>query len=95
MRIASLTAYPIGYTGFVEESDQYVLFLYPLRGAFRPLQAYQKADFNSYDHFVSVIGKLTGRRAFLHDPIPVETMSFAELERIRHLMSKKRERNLK
>ncbi|MDM8550875.1 hypothetical protein QUF72_12380 [Desulfobacterales bacterium HSG2] len=82
MKLISLKSYRNGYTGFVEEKERYVFFNFSRKGKFKNLLEYSKADYTSYDHFLSVISKFIPRKSFFKKPIPFESMTIAELDRI-------------
>jgi hypothetical protein len=43
---------------------------------------YRKTEFNSFDHFLSVIKRFTQLSFYLKRPVPINSISMAEFERI-------------
>jgi hypothetical protein len=82
VKVIALKSYRTGYLGFVEESDQYVLFSCARHGAIKYVMCYDKADFFNHDHFLSVITKFVPRSFFLEEGVELETLSVAALDQI-------------
>lgn len=82
MKIISLRAYSQGYTGIIEEDDKYAFFILSKKGEAKKNLNYSKEDYPSYEHFVGVINKFAPASFFLKEPIYVESMTIAELDRV-------------
>ncbi len=81
MKILGLIAYQTGYMGFLEEADQFIYFRLSGKQV-RRLQAYDKASFNDYNHFIGLMSRFFPATAFYAEPIPVANLSLDELDRI-------------
>jgi len=81
MRIIGLKAYRIGYTGFLENEEAY-LFFNMVKNRFKPVQEYPKDDFESYHHFISLMGKFVRSSFFLKTPVEVSSIDMETLDRI-------------
>ncbi len=81
MKILGLVAYQSGYMGFLEEADRFVYFRLSAKKV-RRLQAYDKASFNDYNHFIGLMSRFFPATAFYKDPVPVADLSLDELDRI-------------
>jgi hypothetical protein len=82
MRIICLKSYSNGYTGFIEEKEAYVFFNFSKNGKLTKLLEYNKSDYTGYRHFIANISKFFPSTFFLKEPIPFESLSIAELDRI-------------
>lgn len=80
MKIMCLRSYSHGYTGFMEEQDQYVFFQFPRRGKIRRLVTYDKSQFTNYRHFVGGISKFIPHLFFLEQPVAVDLMTIQALD---------------
>jgi len=81
MKILGLVAYQSGYMGFAEEADQFIYFRLSAKQV-RKLQAYDKASFNDYNHFIGLMSRFFPASAFYKEPVPIADLSLAELDRI-------------
>jgi len=82
MKIISLRSYSQGYTGIIEEDDKYVFFILSKKGKIKKLLNYYKEDYPTYEHFVGVISKFAPASFFLKEPIYVQSMTIAELDKM-------------
>ena len=82
MKIIGLKSYGNGYTGFLEEEDAYVYFIYYRHGKLKKLMKYNKADFTNYAHFVGIMTKFAPASFFLKEPIHLTSLSTTELDNL-------------
>ncbi len=82
MRIISLRSYSSGYAGFIEETDSYVYFNFRRKGKLKRLLKYNKSNYTDYGHFVGGITKFFPYSFFLKKPVPLESCTIEELDRI-------------
>jgi len=82
MKLICLRSYSIGYTGFIEERDSYVYFIFPRKGKLKKLLKYHKADYGNYSHFIGGISKFISFSYFLKEPVVLESITIAELDKI-------------
>jgi len=82
MKIISPRSYSQGYTGIIEEDDKYVFFIVSKKGKIKKLLNYYKEDYPTYEHFVGVISKFAPASFFLKEPIYVQSMAIAELDKM-------------
>ena len=82
MKIIGLRSYSQGYTGIIEEGDRYSFFILSKKGEVKKILNYYKEDYPTYEHFVGVISKFAPPSFFLKEPIYVQSMTIAELDRI-------------
>ena len=81
MRIIGLKAYQKGYTGFLENEEDYIFFN-TTKGQYRPVQAYPKSDFESFHHFTTLMSKFVTRAFFLKTPVDITAINMETLDRI-------------
>ena len=82
MKLICLRSYSNGYTGFIEEKESYVFFKFPRKGKLEKLLKYHKADYKNYNHFIGDISKFFPFSFFLKEPVALETITIAELDKI-------------
>ena len=82
MKLLYLRCYSNGYTGFVEEKHHYVFFKFPRKGEIKKLLKYNKTDYNNYRHFIIGISRFFPYNLFLQEPVDLESLTIAELDRI-------------
>ena len=82
MKIFCLRSYSTGYTGFVEDKDEYAYFQFRRTGVFRKTLTFPKNHFDGYTHFVGRISKFVPLLYFFSEPIPLESFTIQELDRI-------------
>jgi hypothetical protein len=75
VRIIALKSYRTGYLGILDEPDEYVFFTLARSGRIKRVACYDKADFFSEDHFLSVITKFVSRKFFLEEALEIDTFS--------------------
>ena len=80
-KIISLRSYSQGYTGIIEEDDKYVFFNVSKKEKIKRLLNY-KEDYPTYEHFVGAISKFAPPSFFLKEPIYVESMTIAEIDKM-------------
>ena len=83
-KILSLRSYSNGYTGFIEEKDCYAFFQFSRKGELTKIMEFEKSDYRDFGHFLGGITKFFPLNFFLKEPITVESISIAELDRIFH-----------
>ncbi|MDY6988421.1 MAG: hypothetical protein SWQ30_10230 [Thermodesulfobacteriota bacterium] len=88
MRIISLRPYVNGYTGFIEDERSYAYFKFPRKGELNRLLIYPKSDYADYGHFLGGITRFFPSTAFLKEPVPLESCTISELDRIFACISK-------
>ena len=81
MHLMGIKKYRHGYVGFIETNAGYTYFQFS-RGTCKPLQTYLKDDYESRDHFISVIRKFVHATFFFRQPVSLETISKDTLEQI-------------
>jgi hypothetical protein len=82
MQLFCLRPYKTGYTGFIEDGDEYAYFQFPRKGALRKLLRFPKNEFHGYRHFIGGISKFIPYLFFLEYPIPFDPVTIEELDRI-------------
>ena len=82
MKIICLRAYAAGYTGFLEEPDQYVFFSFSKQGLCRRIKAYEKSDYRHYAHFVAHLRRFAPSHHFMKSPISIATLNREALDRV-------------
>ncbi len=87
MRVFCIRRYSHGYTGFVEDEDEYAFFQFPRRGKLRKLFAHDKNDYPDYHYFVGAMSKFIPRLFFLEQPIPFEPVTIEQLDKIHKMVS--------
>ena len=81
MHLMGLKKYRHGYVGFVETDNRYLYFQFS-RDTYKILQTYLKKDYESTDHFISVIRKFVHATFFFRRPVLMEHINQASLEKI-------------
>jgi hypothetical protein len=81
-RILCLRSYSNGYTGFMEEEDNYTFFQFSRNGKLTRVMEFDKSDYTDYGHFIGGITRFFPATFFLREPIPFESISIRELDRI-------------
>jgi len=89
MRLISLRPYVNGYTGFIEDERSYAYFSFPRKGKLKRMLTYKKVDFSDYGHFLAGISRFFPLTGFLKEPVPLESCTIAELDRIFAKISEK------
>lgn len=74
LNLMGLKKYRHGYLGFVETDRHYVYFQFA-RGKCKLLQAYIKEDYQSTDHFISVMRKFVHATFFFQRFMPLEAVT--------------------
>ena len=82
MKIVCIEKIGSPFVGIIEKDDAYVTFLFsPDNGGYHEQEVYQKADYQSYDHFIAVISNYHAYAFCLKDPFPIDSISEKELSR--------------
>jgi hypothetical protein len=81
LKLMALKQYRHGFLGFVETDRRYLYFQFA-RGELKLLQTYSKQDYESTDHFISVIGKFVHASFFFKRPIPLAAVTEETLSNV-------------
>ena len=85
MQLIGFKAYRRGYVGCLVDGRFYVYFTFS-RGAFKPIQRYPRALYESPARFMTSLHKFVPLRFFLRRPIPLTSLASSDLEALgRHL----------
>jgi hypothetical protein len=82
MKLVGLKCYQYGFTGVIEETEQYVLFNCTRSGKVKRLIEYDKTDYVTYGDFLNVLAKFIPLKFFFMHPFPISRLTLEELERI-------------
>jgi hypothetical protein len=66
----------------MEEEDSYIFFQYSRNGKLTRVMQFDKKDYTDYGHFLGGITRFFPSTFFLKEPIPFESISLGELDRI-------------
>jgi hypothetical protein len=79
MHLIGFKAYRRGYVGCLTDECDFIYFAFS-RGAFKPIQRYPRAHFESVAHFVTSLHKFVSLGFFLRRPIPLPSLENSVLE---------------
>lgn len=79
MHLIGFKAYRRGYVGCLDDEHAYVYFTFS-RGAFKAIQQYPQAQFESRAHFMTFLHKFLPLRFFLRRPFPLPSLENSDLE---------------
>ncbi len=82
MELLLLRAYASGYRGCAIDEESYFFFQSRRNGKIKRLMGYSKADFEDLQHFTAMMQKFVSPPAFLQPPIPISSLTLAELDRV-------------
>jgi hypothetical protein len=66
----------------MEEEDNYIFFRFSKNGKLIRVMEFDKNDYTDYGHFLGGITRFFPSTFFLREPIPCESISIRELDRI-------------
>ena len=79
MDLIGFKAYRRGFVGCLADERDFIYFAFS-RGAFKPIQIYPRAHFESAAHFVMSLHKFVSLGFFLRRPIPLPSLENSVLQ---------------
>ena len=81
MLLIGLKKYRTRYIALIDDG-RYYRYLTLSKRRMHTVVEYRKTEFNSFDHFLSVIKRFTQLSFYFKRPVPINSISMAEFERI-------------
>ena len=82
MKIINLGKSELNYYGYFEDEDNYVDFVFPFEGPLYIDYTYPKIEFGGLLHFASAMLEFIPETTFLEEPIEIDEITIAELDRV-------------
>lgn len=90
MKIINLGKSEFNYYGYYEDEDNYVDFVYPFEGPLSTDWFYPKMEYGGHLHFAETVAKYIPKTTFLDEPLEIEEISLAELDRVHAIITGKK-----